>query len=144
MVFDKIVNSAKNVADVLKGAATVLTSPNQAVPSTKVHPRMPAWPMTLPEYIRMQPWRYMWMYTPGFRLYVFSSAAVAMLFIFGMKSSPSQQVQQKKAAEDAHHHHVDMFLHKSQKAADQVYFEKHDPLRHTRPHAYSMVYSGGH
>lgn len=51
MVVSKIVEAIRFSAETAKGAALVLARPNEPIPATKLHPRMPAWPQTTPEWV---------------------------------------------------------------------------------------------
>lgn len=52
MVVSRFVDLAKFTGETLKGAALVLAKPNEKIPETKLHPRMPARPATVPEWVR--------------------------------------------------------------------------------------------
>uniref|UniRef100_A0A1I7XK60 Uncharacterized protein n=1 Tax=Heterorhabditis bacteriophora TaxID=37862 RepID=A0A1I7XK60_HETBA len=129
MVVSKVFGAVKWTTETAKGAIQVLASPNNPVPATDLHPRMPARPWTVPEYIRMWSWRHCWKYIPVFRFYVFSGFILYGVFNFLLPIKPRHMIMYSKSKEDGAHHEYEKWHGFHQKMADKEYFKKYNPLK---------------
>jgi len=129
MVLSKLWNAGKWTAETVRGAAVVLASPNAPIPETKLHPRMPARPSTIPEFIRMLSWRHMWQWQPAIRLLVFSAMIVFSVEFFLIPVKPRHLVMLSQGKENHHKHEREHMYGRFQKRQDELYFAKYDPFR---------------
>ncbi|KAI1715014.1 CRE-RIL-1 protein [Ditylenchus destructor] len=142
MVLSKVYGWAKWTGETVKGAAREAVS-KDPIPPTKMHPRMMAWPLTPQQWFRMLHWRFHWQYHPQIRMVVLSAAIYLFVSEVVFKAAPHKKFLDQEAKEKEHKHELDTFHSVRQKEQDKIYFQKHDPLKHTRPHAYDMVYGKG-
>ncbi|KJH41082.1 hypothetical protein DICVIV_12946 [Dictyocaulus viviparus] len=129
MVLNKVVNAAKWTAETTIGAAQALANTKGPIPPTELHPRMPARPWTIPEYIRMWSWRHCWRNFPIFRFYVFSTIIVLGFLKFVVPIKPRHHIMYHKSKADADRHEAEHWYGFRQKMADKEYFKKYNPLK---------------
>ncbi|KAI6189496.1 Protein CBR-RIL-1 [Aphelenchoides bicaudatus] len=127
MVVDKLVSFGRSTVEIVFGGAKTLVSPNEPIPATKLHPRMPPRPFTGAEWFRMLSWRYMWRYQPVLRYYVFSVCIVLGVFKFLVPLKPRHKIMYNKGKDDSHHHEIEHWAGFRQKEQDKLYFKKYAP-----------------
>jgi len=122
---------AKFTTQSIVGLTKVAFSPNDPIPQTKMHPRMPPSMNTPGEIIRMYSWRHNWRVLPGIRHLMIITPAVIWFLFYYIPSGPRNE----ELFENAHHQLMTgehMYRHARQKDQDSKYFEKYDPLRNVR------------
>ncbi|KAF7639942.1 hypothetical protein Mgra_00000383 [Meloidogyne graminicola] len=133
-ILSTLFNFGKGVGCYFIEAVNIAMNPSKPIPKTNTHPRMPAWPLTPTEYLRMFPYRHYWKYQPMVRSIIFSCFLLYPVFFMSPLYAPVSQAKSKQLGETVHHGEASYIFGRTQRREDAKYFKEYDPKAKLRPH----------
>lgn len=131
-IISKLWNFGKATGIYFYGVVDNTLNPGRPIPRTDLHPRMPAYPYSAAEWIRMFPYRHYWKYFPVIR-FVPIAGLIFFCTIYQIIYSPVGRIQKEGLEEAIHHGEGSLVYGKRQRAEDAKYFREYDPKAIFRP-----------
>ncbi|KAL7078135.1 hypothetical protein ACQ4LE_002542 [Meloidogyne hapla] len=114
-------------------AINIALNPSRPIPKTNIHPRMPAYPDTLPEFFRLFPYRHHWKFVPLIRAVVFSHCLILPIYLMSSLNSSTVHANREQLVHAIHHAEGSFAFGRSQRREDAKYFKEYDPMAKLRP-----------
>ncbi|CAK5076742.1 unnamed protein product [Meloidogyne enterolobii] len=132
-VVSRLWKFGKNTGCYFVGAGKLALNPSTPIPKTDVHPRMPAFPDTFPELIRMLPYRHYWKFIPIFRAIVFGHCLILPIYLMSSLNSSKVHAQRDQLNHAIHSAEGALAYGRLQRKEDAKYFKEYDPKAQFRP-----------